>query len=193
MSEIDTKDAEATEGEVLSKLAIMPEWMAVHAVTHCKHYGKLPDGVTTDDLMKTILEQGRNIKKDEAHRIERQLYSQGVALSLMFDKLMRQMGLSETLKQVEVYGHLALKAQAQSRATFVALNDLNNPNRTTFIKQQNNAVNQINDSKIVQSSNELLKEPEHATLDLRGAAGTISQNTLVEAVGNQYRPDNDRG
>jgi hypothetical protein len=194
MNEIEKKESEPTEAELLSRLEIMPEWIAVHAVTHCKHNGRLPEGVTTSNLLNTVLEQGRDIKKDEKHRIERQLYSQGVALSLMFDKLMRLMGLSETLKQMETYGHLALKAQAQSRATFVALNQLNNPNGTTFIKQQNNAVNQqINESKLAGCTNELLTERPNETLDLRGKAGTIPQNTFVVPMGEIDRPYNKKG
>lgn len=135
MSEIEKEDCKGVDSDLLTRVDMMPEWTAVHAVTYCKYNGKLPDGITTGSLLKVVLDQGRNIKKDQADWIERQLYSQGVALSLMFDRLMKLMSVSNTLKQIEVLGHLALKAQAQSRTAFVALSELNNPNRTTFIKQ----------------------------------------------------------
>jgi hypothetical protein len=50
------------------------------------------------------------------------------------------MATAERLEQIQVYGHLALKAQNQCRATLATLADIKNPQAVAFIK--NTATNQ---------------------------------------------------
>jgi len=87
---------------------------------------------------------------------------------------------------------MALKAQKHSRQTLTALKDVMNPRDTTFVKQQNNAVNQqvnncagseVSETSEKKSRNELLTEVEHETLDPRGTFETVPVDPSMETMG----------
>ena len=65
------------------------------------------------------------------------LVSQATALQTMFTSLARRAANQQRLKQFETFMTLALKAQAQSRATESALVDLKYPRQATFVRQAN--------------------------------------------------------
>lgn len=69
--------------------------------------------------------------------LEAMLVSQATALQTMFASLAKRAAHQEHLKHYGVFMGLALKAQAQSRATISALVDLKYPRQATFIKQAN--------------------------------------------------------
>ena len=99
--------------------------------------------------------------------------------------------------------NLALKAQAQSRATIQALIELKYPKQDTFVKQANiaNGHQQINNNQnsrdintpvhphapghakaIENQPNELLSEMNNATLDTSGTTTTSRANKAMAAV-----------
>ena len=93
------------------------------------------------------------------------------------------------INQIDVFSNIAFKAQAQCRKTLAVLAELKHPRRTTFIKQQNNAINQqvhngvkSKPEKFGKVANELLSEVEHASLDFGGSPETININQTVEAM-----------
>ena len=65
------------------------------------------------------------------------LVSQATALQTIFTGLARRAQSQEYQKNLEAFLGLALKAQAQSRATISALVDLKYPRQATFVKQAN--------------------------------------------------------
>jgi hypothetical protein len=70
--------------------------------------------------------------------LEAMLVGQATALQTMFTSLAMRAAGQEYLKQYGLYMTLALKAQAQSRATISALVDLKYPKQAaTFVKQAN--------------------------------------------------------
>lgn len=87
---------------------------------------------------------------------------------------------------------MLLFAHRISLGALLALAELKNPRRATFIKQKNNAINQqINSSSQEQVknfknsdkfANELLKEPNHEALDFRGTPETGNINSQMEAL-----------
>ena len=80
--------------------------------------------------MNVLIEQLRNtfteVKGGELHTLEAMLISQATALQTIFTSLARRAQTQEYQKHLESFLGLALKAQAQSRATITALVDLKN-------------------------------------------------------------------
>ena len=69
--------------------------------------------------------------------VEAMLYGQAVTLETIFTSLARRATSQEYLKQFQAYLGLALKAQAQCRATLEALAEIKNPRPVAFVKQAN--------------------------------------------------------
>ncbi|MES2979814.1 MAG: hypothetical protein V4731_15440 [Pseudomonadota bacterium] len=89
--------------------------------------------VLVEELRKTLDE----VKDGDLHRLEAMLISQATALQTIFTSLARRAQVQEYQKNLESFLGLALKAQAQSRATISALVDLKYPRQATFVKQAN--------------------------------------------------------
>ena len=68
---------------------------------------------------------------------ERMLYRQAKTLETMVTWLARRAATQEQMRHYEAFLGLAFKAQAQSRATILALVDLKYPRQATFVKQAN--------------------------------------------------------
>ena len=75
--------------------------------------------VLIDQLRATFVEA----KGGDLHKLETLLISQATALQTIFTSLARRAQLQEYQKNLESFLGLALKAQAQSRATISALVD----------------------------------------------------------------------
>jgi hypothetical protein len=103
--------------------------------------------------------------------MEAMLVSQATALQTIFTDLARKAQAQTYQKQLEVYLGLALKAQAQSRATISALVDLKYPRQATFVKQANIAhgPQQVNNGVM----------PSDAA-SMRGKKWKTEQNKLLE-------------
>lgn len=95
-----------------------------------------------DQLRDTCTE----VKGGDLHALEAMLINQATALQTIFTSLARRAQAQEYQKNLEAFLGLALKAQAQSRATISALVDLKYPKQATFVKQANiaNGPQQVN-------------------------------------------------
>ena len=150
-----------------------------------------------DHLRRTFTE----VKEGDLHTMEAMLVSQATALQTMFTSLARRAQEQEYQKNLEAFLGLALKAQAQSRATISALADLKYPRQATFVRQANitNGPQQVNNGTPGNSAqyahalahaeqntgrkNELL-EAQHGNYLDTGAQGTAGgADTHLEAVG----------
>lgn len=192
MSENDKKKNQENN-KFPARAAVFPENVAITAIKQLKFDPRTAARIDAGDLLDEILRQSKQIQNGDLKLIERFLYAQALALDAMFDRALAQMAGSEWAPQIQLFGALALKAQAQCRSTLATLAQIKNPDQTTFIKQniqqQNNAVNQqINTSSTVDSkkseevANELLKEVKHEALECRGAEKAITINTAMETV-----------
>jgi hypothetical protein len=118
--------------------------------------------------------------------VEAMLMAQATSLNAIYCELARRAGLnlSENLAAADTYLKLALKAQAQSRATLEALVEAKTPRSVLIAKQANVAhgPQQVNNAagpaavpartkEPATSPNELLEAPKHVNRMDSGAAG----------------------
>ena len=159
-------------------------------------------------IIDGLRETFKEVKSDDLHTMEAMLISQATALQTIFTSLARRAANQEQMRHYEAFLGLALKAQAQSRATISALVDLKYPRQATFVKQANIAhgPQQVNNGAIPAESithaeenkpeqNKLL-EVNHGQpgnrLDTRAAQAAGRADTAVEAVGKVNRANKSR-
>ena len=137
--------------------------------------GKEADlNVLIDQLRDTFTE----VKGGDLHTLEAMLISQATALQTIFTSLARRAQDQQYQKNLESFLGLALKAQAQSRATISALVDLKYPKQATFVKQANiaNGPQQVNNGAVAGGDAEQYAQPRtHA------GKSEPEQNKLLEA------------
>jgi hypothetical protein len=155
------------------------------------------------EFARGVIGQGIDeIKKGDLSKLEEMLYSQAVALNMMFTNLSRRASIQTNVDIRAVLANLALKSQNQSRNTIQTLINLKQPNQTAFIKQQTNVANghqQINNG-VVQSSpenfvnvtNELLEEKHGKWMDTGTKAEAKGVNSKLEAVAEVHRGKNSK-
>jgi len=140
------------------------------------------------------------IKKGDLSKLEEMLYSQAVALNMLFANLSRKASIQTNVDVRSAIANLALKSQNQSRNTIQTLINLKQPSQTSFIKQQTNVANghqQINNG-VAQSSpekftkvpNELLEEKHGKWLDTGTKTKAKGVNSELEAVVEVHRGKN---
>jgi len=142
-------------------------------------------------LDSTLKEHIVSIKRGDLQQVEAALYSQALILQDYFCRMIKMAAVAKNINHTQMLGLLALKAQNQCRTTLSTLAEIKHPKRATFIKQQNNAINQQvnngaqieNSKKIPSHENELLKEAQHETLDTGRTSAAITINPQLEAVG----------
>ncbi|HLO75018.1 MAG TPA: hypothetical protein VK196_01005 [Magnetospirillum sp.] len=161
------------------------------------------------DMTESILVmrgKAKKVQSGDLSEVDATLTAQAVALDAIFTELARRAALNmgQHLEATEKYIRLALKAQAQCRATLQTLAEIKNPQPVAFVKQANIAhgPQQVNNGisgpgrapareKILDNqSNRLLEcEPYGEWLDT-GTAGTASgTDPQLETVGALHRPD----
>jgi hypothetical protein len=140
------------------------------------------------------------IRRGDLSNLEAMLYSQAVALNMMFTSLSRRASIQHDFDIKASITSLALKSQNQSRNTIQTLINLKQPNQTAFIKQQtnvanghqqiNNGVTQLSPEKLLNQQNELLEVNHVKWLDRGKKAKTKGVNTELEALGEVHRGKN---
>ena len=94
--------------------------------------------VDIGEMVTTMQDKFKEVNDGDLSTLEAMLVGQATALQTMFTSLAMRASGAEQLKQYQMFMTLALKAQAQSRATISALVDLKYPKQTaTFVKQAN--------------------------------------------------------
>jgi hypothetical protein len=154
-----------------------------------------------DKLSATI----SDVQGGDLSNLEAMLLTQATALQTMFTSLARRAAHQDQLKHYGVFMTLALKAQAQSRATISALVDLKYPRQATFIKQANVAhgPQQVNNGPAPAGAGSHAKEtkPEHPELlehhhgerlDTGTTSATSRADPIMETVGEVHRPKDTR-
>lgn len=142
------------------------------------------------EAVAAMKEKSEKIIAGDLSELESTLTAQVFSLNALFTTLARKSTACEYLKQTETHLRLALKAQAQCARTVEILAAMKNP-PIVIAKQANIAHGhqQINNNqpathagKTINSSNELLNETNHATLDTRGTLETSRVNQELAAV-----------
>lgn len=162
---VDRKDSKS---QTLAKLATTS---ALSSIT-LKGYSGCGDDLDPYDLIAEMKKAGDEAVAGDLGRTERMLAVQLLTLDALFNNLAQRAGRQQDLRSTEVLMRLALKAQAQSRATAETLSVMKNP--TPFIGQANIAHGhqQINNAPVTpparrkkSQQNKLLETPNGSDLD----------------------------
>ncbi len=154
------------------------------------------------ELVKDLYTKVDEIKGGDLGSVEAMLYGQAKVLETMFISLARRAANNDGLRQFQCNLTLALKAQAQCRATLEALAEIKNPRTVAFVKQANMTTGpqQVNNggttgfsetyaqahtsAKNIQSEpNKLLEVEDGKRLDTRAKGTAGRANQTVEALG----------
>ena len=109
-----------------ARLALMPSLNGA-AVIHAYQGGVMGKDVDVNLMVDHLRTTFTEVKEGDLHTMEAMLISQATALQTIFTSLARRAQEQEYQKNLESFLGLALKAQAQSRATISALVDLKYP------------------------------------------------------------------
>ena len=147
-------------------------------------WGKYAGTVDLAALVDDLRERIKKVQGGDIQPIEAMLFGQAMTLETMFTDLARRAASQEYLKQFQAYLVLALKAQAQCRATLEALAEIKNPRPVAFVRQANisSGHQQINNgtppvSSAVSTENGTVRAGAHP--HAREISG--QQNRLLEA------------
>ena len=118
----------------------------VQSAVGIEAWGKFAGEIDLAELLKGQHEQFKKVQAGDMQPVEAMLYGQAKTLETIFTSLARRAAHNEGLKQFQVNLTLALKAQAQCRATLEALAEIKNPRPVAFVKQANiaNGPQQVN-------------------------------------------------
>lgn len=143
---------------VAAKTEIMkPHHVALSSSTQnavgIEAWSKFAGEVDLQLLVNDLREQAEDVQCGDMRPIEEMLYQQAKTLETIFVSLARRAANNDGLKQFQVLLTLALKAQAQCRATLEALAEVKNPRTVAFVKQANMTTGpqQINNGSVAQS------------------------------------------
>lgn len=125
-----------TPGKAKASWATSP---ALNAAGVIQAYQKnvLGDDVDLDGLIETLRDSFSTAKDGDLSKLEYMLIGQATALQTIFTSLARRAHSQEYQKQFNSFLSLALKAQAQSRATIQAVVELKYPRQVAFVQQAN--------------------------------------------------------
>lgn len=131
-----TGTPDQTPAQTLARAALRPSINGA-SVIEAYQGNLMGKDVDLGELVAGLSESCREVKGGDLSTMEAMLLSQATALQTMFASLARRAATQEHLRQYEAFMGLALKAQAQSRATITALVELKHPRQATFVKQAN--------------------------------------------------------
>ncbi|VTU36857.1 hypothetical protein H6CHR_04812 [Variovorax sp. PBL-H6] len=181
---------------------------AVNAGSVMQSFGNhLGEDVSLMSMIEAIQGATKRVKDGDLSDLEGMLVSQATALQTIFTNLARRAQAQQYQRNLEAFLGLALKAQAQSRATITALVDLKYPRQVAFVKQANisNGPQQVNNrgfetntragAHAAESQIPQIKELEAGDdqwLDTRATGSAVGASPHLEAMGKSHRPKNAR-
>lgn len=193
------KSESAKEGS--KNCAVLAVQSPVLAAQALQTFSGFHDRVDLADLITELKNVGNDVVTGDMGRIEKMLATQSVLLDAIFGNLMCRAEKCETLKPMELYMRLGLKAQAQARATAESLAMVKNPQ--PYIRQANIAAGhqQVNNTYAPPidaaraggtqlEPTQLLEEIDGERLDTRAAEKTVGNDPEMETVGAIDRSQN---
>jgi hypothetical protein len=158
-------------------------------------FGKEPD---INLLIDGLRDSFKTVKDGDLSSLEAMLVGQATALQSLFTSLARRAQSQQSQRHLEAFLGLALKAQAQSRATIQAVVELKYPRQVAFVKQANisHGPQQINNGQASApdarshaeenqgKQNKLLEDQSNGRtyLDSRATRTTSRGDTVLETV-----------
>ena len=207
------KPPAATPAKKATPVAAKPTHMAPHDIVLSSNtqnavgilaWSKFAGEADLQALANDLGEQTKNVQAGDMRPVEGMLYRQAKTLETMFTSLARRAADQDGLKQFQVNLTLALKAQAQCRATLEALAEIKNPRPVQFVNQANMTTGpqQVNNAYAgtqshsgmksgagnIQSEPNKLLEAEHGQWMDTGTQGEAGRgNQAVETVESIHR------
>lgn len=190
------KDPSQTTEQALARAAVNSPITGA-AVMGAYQGNLMGDNLDMGELVDCLRESCESVKGGDLSDLEAMLVTQATTLQTVFASLARRAAKQEHLRQYETFMGLALKAQAQSRATISALVDLKFPRQATFVKQANIAhgPQQVNNGTTTPGGiahagetpcqpNELLEDQSHgsAYLDTRATTAPAGGHPTVATL-----------
>jgi hypothetical protein len=191
---VESKD---TRSQTLAKLVTG----GVLSAATLKQYSGAGEDLEVSDLVAEMKKAGDEAVAGDMKRVERMLANQMLTLDMLFNNLAQRSGRQDTFKGIEVLMRLALKAQAQARATAETLSVIKNP--MPYIRQANIAnghqqvVNGTKPEQYAQAHthagsfqtepNKLLEAQHGNTLDTGTQAAAGRADQALETVGAVHR------
>lgn len=166
------------------------------------------------DLMANIEEVRRitnAVKAGDLGDLEAMLVGQAVALQTMAVSLAERAQRQQAQRNLEAFLGLALKCQAQSRATIDSLVNLKFPRQVMYAKQaniNNGGQQQVNngvvpigsdrtarapDAQNESTQTKILEKSDGEWLDTRAQGPSSGADQVLEAVGEGHRAEDGRG
>jgi hypothetical protein len=188
------------EGESLEHAiannTLRPTLLAAVAERSLLKYGSgIPlENLTLNALAEVLQEQARAVTKHNLERGEGMLAAQAHTLDAMFNVLTRKALQQNHAPYIEMFLRIALRAQAQCRATWEAISAIQNPPIAGYVAQANVATNQqVNNGTAPPSRarenetspSKLLEQAPHEAdewLDSRASATATGSDSAVEAL-----------
>ena len=190
-----------TPADALAHISLRPTVQAaLTLLDYNKSFGELSINTLVDDLGKQCeLASGGDLKRAEGI-----LTTQAHTLDAIFHNLARRAQRVEYLNQLDTNLRLALKAQAQCRATLETLAVIKNPQPVAFVRQANIAhgPQQVNNSGAADASragksenqpNKVLEYQHGERLDFGSAGAAGGADSSLETVGAVNRPKDRSG
>jgi hypothetical protein len=172
---------------------------AVHTAATCVTFGTPAFGKTEiTETLEEVLQTIAKVREGDLSGPEATLVSQAHSLNAIFSELARRSALNmgEYIEASEKYMKLALKAQAQCRATIETLAAIKNP-PVVFAKQANiaNGPQQVNNGppappradETTTSPNKLLEHAHEQRLDPGAPSAPVRSDPALEALEERHR------
>jgi hypothetical protein len=141
MAKTTAKAKKATPTPTPDKSTLRPHELVIsptiQSAVAIEAWGKFAGTVDVVDLVGDLRERIKKVQDGDMKPIEAMLMGQAMTLETIFTNLARKAQGQEYLKQFQVNLTLALKAQAQCRATLEALAEIKNPKPVLIAKQAN--------------------------------------------------------
>ena len=196
------QDHHQTEGQAIAAAVLNPAINAA-AVVDTYQSNIIGDGADIDALVDLLRASMDKSAAGDLSGLEAMLIGQATALQTIFVSLAKRAHHQQYQRHLEAFLGLALKAQAQSRATIQAVIDLKFPRQATFVNQANIAhgPQQVNNGQSIGGDNvralenqteqiEVLEGLAHGgkEVDTRATAEAARGNPAVEALAASHRP-----
>ena len=191
-------ESKDTRSQTLAKLVAG----GVMSAATLKQYSGAGEDLEVSDLVAEMKKAGDEAVAGDFGRVERMLANQMLTLDMLFNNLAQRSGRQDTFKGIEVLMRLALKAQAQARATAETLSVIKNP--MPYIRQANIAHGhqQVNNGtkpeqyaqahahagSFQTEPNKLLEAQHGERLDIGAQAAAGRADQALETVGAVHRP-----
>lgn len=200
---MDVRDTPDQAGERVGAQVAAPELAACRVIAAAEKTSGLGELIDTPGMLAALRAQGEAINAGDMSRVEAMLMNQATALQSLFARLIERGVAQDSLPPYEAHMRLALKAQAQSRATLETLANVRN-GPVIYARQANVAAGapmQVNNGLPAGSGaqqteirpNQLLEPPSHDRMDARTTCETSAGDPPMEAVGAKHRAKNARG